>query len=146
VLKLGAVAVMINAEARVEEAAGLLEYTRARALFAPPGDREIFAAAGAASRHLPATTVPDTHEFSRDLAARPPGFENFPTHRDDAAIWLFSGGTTGSPKAVIQTHASFANTTSLYAGEAVGYREDDATISVPRLHFGYATGCNLFFP
>jgi benzoate-CoA ligase family protein len=68
------------------------------------------------------------------------------THRDDAAIWLFSGGTTGRPKAAVQSHASFANTTELYAKRAMGYREDDITLSVPKLYFGYATGSNLFFP
>jgi len=69
----------------------------------------------------------------------------FETHRDDPAIWLFSGGTTGVPKAVPQTHRSFANTTALYAA-AVGYRPDDVTMAVPKLYFGYATGSNLFFP
>ncbi len=62
------------------------------------------------------------------------------------AIWLFSGGTTGRPKAVVQSHFSFVNTTELYAQGVIGYREDDVTISVPKLYFGYATGSNLFFP
>jgi benzoate-CoA ligase family protein len=74
------------------------------------------------------------------------GLETVRTHPDDPAIWLFSGGTTGRPKAVVQTHASFANTTELYAHRAMGYCEDDVTLSVPKLYFGYATGSNLFFP
>jgi acyl-coenzyme A synthetase/AMP-(fatty) acid ligase len=28
----------------------------------------------------------------------------------------------------------------------IGYTEDDVTLSVPKLYFGYATGANLFFP
>ncbi|MDX1644518.1 MAG: benzoate-CoA ligase family protein, partial [Thermoanaerobaculia bacterium] len=72
--------------------------------------------------------------------------EAVPTHRDDAAIWLFSGGTTGLPKGVVQTHASFVNTTELYAKRALGYNADDITLSVPKLYFGYATGSNLLFP
>jgi benzoate-CoA ligase family protein len=68
------------------------------------------------------------------------------TLRDDPGVWLFCGGTTGAPKAVVQTHRSFWNTTELYAKRAVGYREDDVTLSVPKLYFGYATGSNLFFP
>src|SRR5262249_52992505 len=73
-------------------------------------------------------------------------FENYPTHKDDAAIWLFSGGTTGRPKAVVQTHQSFANTTELYAKRLLGYSETDVTLSVPKLYFGYATCSNLLFP
>src|SRR5438094_613077 len=64
----------------------------------------------------------------------------------DTAIWLFSGGTTGQPKAVVQTHTSFANTTECYAKGVIGYSERDVTISVPKLYFGYATGSNLLFP
>src|SRR5213083_1268612 len=70
----------------------------------------------------------------------------FRTDRDDAAIWLFSGGTTGQPKAVVQTHTSFANTTECYAKGVIGYTERDVTLSVPKLYFGYATGSNLLFP
>ncbi|MEM8996729.1 MAG: AMP-binding protein, partial [Acidobacteriota bacterium] len=68
------------------------------------------------------------------------------THRDDAAVWLYSGGTTGRPKAVVQTHRSFVNSTVLYAQRTLGYGPDDITISVPKLYFGYATGSNLLFP
>jgi len=64
----------------------------------------------------------------------------------DPAVWLFSGGTTGVPKAVVQTHGSFVNTTRRYAHETLGYSEDDVTLSVPKLFFGYATGSNLLFP
>jgi benzoate-CoA ligase family protein len=73
-------------------------------------------------------------------------FQNVRTHRDDPAIWLFSGGTTGRPKAVIQTHRSFAYTTECYGRGVMRYSEDDVTLSVPKLYFGYATGANLFFP
>lgn len=68
------------------------------------------------------------------------------TRPDDPAIWLFSGGTTGLPKAVVQTHKSLVNTTRLYGQGALGLTEDDITISVPKLYFGYATGSNLLFP
>src|SRR3989449_11633906 len=70
----------------------------------------------------------------------PAALDTFPSHRDDAAIWLFSGGTTGQPKAVVQTHTSFANTAECYAKGVIGYTERDITLSVPKLYFGYATG------
>ena len=68
------------------------------------------------------------------------------THRDDPAIWLFSGGTTGTPKAIVQPHRSFMHTTECYAKRVLGYRETDRVLSVPKLYFGYATGANLIFP
>lgn len=68
------------------------------------------------------------------------------TAPDDPAIWLFSGGTTGLPKSVVQTHKSLVNTTRLYGQASLGLTESDITIAVPKLFFGYATGSNLLFP
>ena len=78
----------------------------------------------------------------------PGSFDGDPadTTPDDPAIWLFSGGTTGVPKAVVQTHKSLVNTTRLYGQGALGLTADDITMSVPKLYFGYATGSNLLFP
>ncbi|PYR23956.1 MAG: benzoate-CoA ligase family protein, partial [Acidobacteria bacterium] len=70
----------------------------------------------------------------------------FDSHRDEPAIWLFSGGTTGPPKAVVQPHRSFVNTTERYGQGILGIRSDDVTIAVPKLFFGYATGSNVLFP
>lgn len=69
-----------------------------------------------------------------------------PVHRDEPAIWLFTSGSTGEPKANIHTGRDFAFNTEVYAKRTVGYRRDDVTVSVPRLFFGYATGTNLMFP
>ncbi len=68
------------------------------------------------------------------------------THRDEPAIWLFTSGSTGEPKANVHTHRDFAFNTEVYAKRTVGYARDDVTVSVPRLFFGYATGTNLMFP
>jgi benzoate-CoA ligase family protein len=73
----------------------------------------------------------------------PPAAETLP---DDPAVWLFSGGTTGLPKAVIQTHKSLVNTTRAYGQGSLGLGPDDITLSVPKLYFGYAMGSNLMFP
>jgi benzoate-CoA ligase len=75
-----------------------------------------------------------------------PDLATFDTLAADPALWLFSGGTTGLPKAVPQSHRSLANTTQLYGRDTLGLTENDVTIAVPKLYFGYATGSNLFFP
>jgi benzoate-CoA ligase family protein len=68
------------------------------------------------------------------------------THRDEPAIWLFTSGSTGEPKANVHSHRDFAFNTEVYAKATVGYAPGDVTVSVPRLYFGYATGTNLMFP
>ncbi len=157
ILKIGAVVVMVNPNLKAEEIDYFFQYTRARWAFVHRETLEPFAAAARRSRHLKNLIVvgdPDGSAaragghvaWEQEAARADDRLVQEPTHRDDPAIWLFSGGTTGRPKAVVQTHASFANTTELYAKGAIGYRESDVTLSVPKLFFGYATGSNLFFP
>src|SRR5882672_4989187 len=145
-LKLGAVAVMVNPGLPQAEIEYLLEYTRARAVVAHAGTASSFRAASRTSAFLKDVLVVGEESFDRRIEAAAPALETFPTHKDDPAIWLFSGGTTGRPKAVVQTHRSFANTTECYGAGVIGYTDKDITLSVPKLYFGYATGSNLFFP
>ncbi len=151
ILKIGAVAVMVNPQLKPDEIAYFYEYTRARYAIVHADALEAFASTARAARHLKKILVvggaaPGHASYEAEASRVGDTLENEPTHRDDAAIWLFSGGTTGRPKAVVQTHLSYANTTECYAKGAVRYRESDVTLSVPKLFFGYATGCNLLFP
>ncbi len=145
-LKLGAVVVMVNPGLPSGEIGHVLDYTRARVVVTHRDAAPSFREAAAACRLVKAVLVVGDEDFQRRLAAASPALETYSSHRDDAAIWLFSGGTTGRPKAVIQTHRSFANTTECYAKGVIGYAEGDLTLSVPKLYFGYATGSNLLFP
>ena len=140
-LKIGAVAVPVNPELPVDNLAGIIGYSRARvAVVDATTDATFRIAAREADRALEVMVVDgDAPDGDSELEA-------LPAHRDDPAIWLFSGGTTGRPKAVVQTHRSFANTTELYGKNTLNVGADDVTISVPKLFFGYALGSNLLFP
>jgi benzoate-CoA ligase family protein len=137
---------MVNPALPTADVAHMLEYTRARVVVTQRGTATVFRAAARGSRFVKSTLVVGDEEFDARISAASPALECFPSHRDDPAIWLFSGGTTGRPKAVVQTHRSFANTTECYAKHVIGYTESDVTMSVPKLYFGYATGSNLLFP
>jgi benzoate-CoA ligase family protein len=126
-LKVGAAVVMVNPGLPEAEIQDLVHYTRASV-----------AVSSHSLRGLKANVKDLRHDNSN--------FEAFPSHLDDNALWLFSGGTTGRPKAVLQSHGSFINTTELYAKKFLQYSQHDRTLSVPKLFFGYATGSNLFFP
>ncbi len=146
ILKIGAVVVMVNPQLQHEAIAYFLDYTRAVAAFVDLEAKDAFAEAASEARFLKHTFVVGDPAFQEVVDAGSDRLETFASNADDAAIWLFSGGTTGQPKAVIQSHTSFANTTECYAKGVIGYRADDVTLSVPKLYFGYATGSNLLFP
>ena len=161
-LRIGAVGVMLNPFLRRDEIEYFFRYTRGSVLFTDsarppsligaPADRDADSGPVADIPWAPGiggprdTFLVDDPEFRERLASQSPVLDPFPTHRDDPALWLFSGGTTGRPKGVVQTHASFANTTECYGKRVLGLTASDITLSVPKLYFGYATGSNLFFP
>jgi benzoate-CoA ligase family protein len=149
VLKLGAVAVMINPSLPTATLAALIDHCRPYAAVVHTTFVHSVDAARAQARHdmhvLVTGSAGAGHPTLEALATDGP-LAAEPTHRDDPAIWLFSGGTTGLPKAVVQTHGSYANSTECYAKRGLGYHAGDITLSVPKLYFGYATGSNLFFP
>ena len=146
ILKIGAVVVMVNPELKPDAIEYFFEYSRATVALVAAERADAFRAAAGRAAHAPALLVVDGGGWASRVAAAPDTWRNYPTHRDDAAIWLFSGGTTGRPKAAVQPHRSYVNTAQCYAAEILRYTEDDVTVSVPKLYFGYAMGSNLFFP
>jgi benzoate-CoA ligase family protein len=145
ILRRGSVAVLVNPEAPPDLIRYFFDYTRATAAFVP-AEGGLFDKEAAALQRPPRLYAAESPTFFARLHSQSAEFVPFDSHRDDAAIWLFSGGTTGRPKGVVQTHRSFANTTALYGQGVLGLRADDRTIAVPKLFFGYATGANVFFP
>ncbi len=146
ILKIGAVVVMVNPDLKPDAIEYFFEYSRATVVLVAAERADAFRAAAGRAGHTPRLLVVGGPEWESRLAAAPDTWRNYPTHRDDPAIWLFSGGTTGRPKAAVQPHRSFVNTAQCYACEVLCCTEDDVTLSVPKLYFGYATGSNLLFP
>ncbi len=146
ILRMGGVVVMVNPDLRPEQIRQFFEYTRARAAFVGPDHVDAFRAAAVDLTREPSLVEVGGDGWKARLDAIDPDVPVFPSHPDDAAIWLFSGGTTGLPKAVVQPHRSYANTTECYGKGILEMGPDDVTLSVPKLFFGYATGTNLLFP
>ncbi len=75
-----------------------------------------------------------------------PQLQPVATHKDDAAFWLYSSGTTGSPKGAIHLHHDMLVAADTYARDTIGLRESDVSFSVAKLFFAYGLGNGLYFP
>ena len=146
IVRMGAVVVMVNPHLKPDQIRYFYEYSGAQAAFVAAEMSGEFETAAQGASHAPQLLDVGGEAFDARLAATDPDIETYPSHPDDPAMWLFSGGTTGDPKAVVQTHRSFANTTELYGKGVLRMAPEDITLSVPKLFFGYATGTNLLFP
>jgi benzoate-CoA ligase len=61
-------------------------------------------------------------------------------------FWLYSSGTTGTPKGVMHVHGSLRATAETYSQHVLGATEDDRFLSVAKLFFAYGLGNSLTFP
>ncbi len=90
-LKVGAVVVMVNPQLAVDAIEYFYQYTRATVAIVHRHSAPAFQAARSAATRV--IVVGET-ATTRAIEGASPELETFPSHRDDAAIWLFSGGTT----------------------------------------------------
>jgi benzoate-CoA ligase family protein len=69
-----------------------------------------------------------------------------PTTKDDVAIWKFTTGSTGAPKACVLPLRSPLLSFDWYARGVLDIQPDDIVLPVPKLFFGYARDLAALFP
>lgn len=141
--KIGATTFFLNPKISAEELAFYLEDSRARVLVCTA---EVAADLPDRTPHLLHAEVVNDGGHEARLNRFSAELEPAPTLEEDFAIWLYSSGSTGAPKAAVHRAADFVFNTERYAKHVLQMSESDVTVSVPKLFFGYATGTNLLFP
>jgi benzoate-CoA ligase family protein len=156
----GAVITMVNPLLPAEDYQYYLNYTRARVAVVHESLLETFSQAARDANYLRGVLVVGDQfdetrfagqrvnyvPFEQTLRAQSDECTPADTHRDDIAIWLFSSGSTGQPKGAVHLQHDLPFNTEVFAKQTMRVNENDLTVSVPKLFFGYATGTNLLFP
>lgn len=94
------------------------------------------------SGQVPPTVTP----LSKLLEEQSDQLEPAATTPDDVGFWLYSSGSTGSPKGTVHLHGDLVHTAVLYAEDVLGIREDDVVFSAAKLFFAYGMGNAMTFP
>ena len=161
-MRMGAVAVPVSTMLTGVELGGLLTDCRARVLLLSGELAAAAAEAVSASAEVTHVVVEDAAGGDApgfvsprdgvqvlswtDFRAGADAVPQYPTWEDSPALWLYTSGTTGKPKAAMHRHVSIKYVDQLYGQGVLGVTVEDRCLSVAKLFFAYGIGNSAFFP
>lgn len=151
-MHMGAVAVPCSTMLTGGELAKLVVDSRARALL---GSREFTPAIEAAAADAPdlhhvvltgdAPHTPATN-LTWDELRRHGSTDPYATWDESPALWLYTSGTTGTPKGAMHRHTDIRYVCQTYGRQVLGIGRDDVCLSAAKLFFAYGLGNSCLFP
>jgi benzoate-CoA ligase family protein len=160
-IKIGAVAVPVNTQAKPQDYEYILNDCRAHvALASEPLLPHLQSIPREKLRHLQKIVVSEVkqnaptqsqqshthHSLQTLMASSSPDLEAAQTSKDAPAFWLYSSGSTGASKGCVHLHHDMVVCCELYAKGILQMRESDRCFSVARLFFAYGLGNAGYFP
>ncbi|MDQ6900252.1 MAG: benzoate-CoA ligase family protein [Candidatus Dormibacteraeota bacterium] len=150
-IKAGGVPVPVNTNLTVDDFAYMLSDSRSKIAVVSQSVAEIMRQARRQvgyPQHLVVAGEPGRGELSLAEIVNDARDQLSPadTHRDDMCFWLYSSGTTGTPKGVVHLQHDMRCCVDAYARGVLGLDESDVTFSVSKLYFAYGLGNGLYFP
>jgi benzoate-CoA ligase family protein len=156
-IKIGAVAVPVNTQAKPQDYEYILNDCRARvAIVSETLLPHLQSIAKEKLLYLQEIVMVDdpsqnshaeTHHSLKNLIdSAPPELQAALTHKDEPAFWLYSSGSTGASKGCIHLHHDMVVCCELYAKGILRMNESDRCFSVARLFFAYGLGNAGYFP
>jgi len=143
-VKAGAVPVPLNTLLTTQDYAFMLRDSRARVVVVSDALHDKIAPAAADSPYV--KHVVTTSRLQALLADASPELQAAATCADDVAFWLYSSGSTGSPKGALHLQSHLVQTAALYGRGVLGIHEDDVVFSAAKLFFAYGLGNAMTFP
>jgi benzoate-CoA ligase family protein len=151
VLKVGAVVAEAYTFLPAKDYAYYLRYSGARVVIVDGSTLANVREAAAGLRYPTAILVvgteagPGETSFGEATGSASDGLEAADTGKDDPALWKFTTGSTGSPKAVCHLMHDPLVSHENFAVDVIGYTEADIVLPVPKLFFGYARDAATLF-
>ena len=153
-IKIGAVAVPVNTQAKPHDYEYMLNDSSAQIVVASASLLpQLQAIPRQSLPHLREVIVvgdnsnaTDHSQLSDLIQSASPELTAEPTTKDDPAFWLYSSGSTGVSKGCVHLHHDMVVSTHHYAHAILKINERDRCVSVARLFFAYGLGNAGYFP
>lgn len=92
------------------------------------------------------TTAAAVYSLAELAGTEPDDGGPYTTTEDSPAFWLYTSGTTGTPKAAMHRHGSIPVVHETYGEQVLGIRPDDRCLSAAKAFFAYGLGNSVLFP
>ena len=150
-IRAGIVPVPINTLLRAYDYRFMIEDSGCAAvIYSPEYAGEVESALEQAAHRPKARLLTESPEGGDSLGARlaEASAELMPVPAGPEAdcFWLYSSGTTGTPKGAVHAHRDMVVTSELYGRGTLGLREDDLCFSAAKLFFAYGLGNAMTVP
>ena len=152
-MRMGAIPVPVSTMLHADGVAELLLDSRARFLAITREFAEVAVRSAAMAPELtgiladrPPAGAPVPVHLTDALAAGPFDDTVYPTAPDSPAFWLYTSGTTGTPKAAMHRHEAIRVVCETYGRQVLGIRPDDRCLSAAKAFFAYGLGNSVLFP
>ncbi len=151
IIKMGAVAVPVSTLATPSDYIYYLNDSRAKVLITNSELAPIFSRIKNELMWLKQIVVvgktqTGQHDFYDIVGRASASLVAAPTSKDDMAFWLYSSGTTGTPKGVVHLHHDILYNIPPHVEEVVSITEEDISFSTSKLFFSYGRNNSLDAP